>query len=236
MIIRTVAVVVGGGMGRRVGTRRPKQFEEVAGRPLITYTLDLFDRMAEIDGIIIVVPPDWVDFTRAMISRSQYSRVLDVIPGGASRQMSSFSGLILARRFGGLHLKKVIIHDAVRPLTSPDLVLRVLKASDRTGAATAAAKVTDTIFSVSGDTVSGVVDRAALVAVQTPQAFNPDVIIEAHRNALTAGVTDASDDVQLVLRNGGSAVVVESDTGNLKITYGSDMRLLERLLETVDNA
>ncbi|HNU68612.1 MAG TPA: IspD/TarI family cytidylyltransferase [Myxococcota bacterium] len=233
MVFKTVAVVVGAGMGRRVGTRRPKQFEEVSGRPLITYTLDIFDRMAEIDGIIVVVPADWVDFTRAMVTRCQYSRIIDVIPGGASRQMSSFSGVILARRFGGPHLKKIVVHDAVRPLASVELVQKVLKAADRTGAATAAARVTDTIFSISGDTVTGVVDRSSLVAVQTPQAFDPELLVQAHRNALTAGITDASDDVGLVLRDGGSAVVVESDTGNLKITYGSDMRLLERLLETV---
>ena len=234
MVIRTVAVIVGAGIGRRVGTRRPKQFEDVAGRPLIAHTLEVFDQMPEIDGVVIVVPADWVDFTRAMLARNRFSKVLDVVPGGASRQMSSFSGLILAGRLGGKNLKKVVIHDAVRPLVKPELILQVIKAADDGGAATAVCRLTDTMLRSDGDSVIEVVDRSDLVSVQTPQAFDPKVIMEAHRAALTAGLTEATDDVQLVLNMGRKARIVESDPGNLKVTYSSDIKLLEKILENCE--
>lgn len=230
MVIKTAAIILGGGIGRRVGTKRPKQFEEIAGKPVIACALDLFEKIPEIDGIVVVVPPDWVDFTRALLNKSQYRKVLDVVPGGATRQMSTFSGLVLAQRFGGAALKKVVIHDAVRPLTGTDLVLRVLKAVDRTGAATAAYRASDTLLRVEGDVVMEVVDRDPLWNAQTPQAFTPQVIMAAHRQALNAGLTDATDDIQLVLKAGGSAVVVESDSGNMKITYHCDIEMLQKML------
>lgn len=231
MSLKTVAVVLGGGMGRRVGARRPKQFEEVAGRPVIASALDLFDGMPEIDGIVIVVPPDWVDFTRAFLGRNRYSKVLDVVPGGSTRQMSSFSGLILAARFGGATLKKVVVHDAVRPFATPEIVREVMNAADKTGAATAACKVSDTIYSVVDGRLVAAVDRKGLWNAQTPQVFEPGLILDAHRAALAAGIVDMSDDIQLVLRNGGSAVVAESDSSNLKITYPCDIKLLQKVLE-----
>ncbi len=231
MSFRTIAVVLGGGMGRRAGARRPKQFEEVGGRPVISFALDLFDQMTEIDGIVIVVPPDWVDFTRAFLGRNSYTKVLDVVPGGSTRQMSSFSGLILAARFGGPALKRVVIHDAVRPFATAELVRNVLKASEKTGAATAACMVTDSVYSVSDGRIAAPVDRKGLWNAQTPQVFEPGLILDAHRAALTAGIVDMSDDVQLVLRNGVTALVAESDSSNLKITYPCDIKLLQRVLE-----
>jgi len=232
MSMKIIAVVLGGGMGRRVGARRPKQFEEVAGRPVMASALDLFESMPAIDGIVIVVPPDWVDFTRAFLSRNQYSKVLDVVPGGSTRQMSSFSGLILATRFGGSTLRKVVIHDAVRPFATAELVTAVISAADKTGAATAACRVTDTMYTVADGRVVSPVDRTGLWNAQTPQVFEPRLILDAHRAALASGVVDTSDDIQLVLRNGVKAVAVESDSSNLKITYPCDIKLLQKVLES----
>lgn len=231
MSIRTVAVVLGGGMGRRAGARRPKQFEEVGGRPVIASALDLFEQTAVVDGVVIVVPPDWVDFMRAFLGRNQYPKVLDVVPGGSTRQMSSFSGLILAARLGGATLRRVIIHDAVRPFATPEMVNEVLKASEKTGAASLACPVTDTVYRVSEGRLVEAVDRKGLWNAQTPQAFEPNLILNAHRAALAAGIVDMSDDIQLVIRSGGQAVVAQSDSSNLKVTYPCDIKLLQKVSE-----
>ena len=83
--------------------------------------------------------------------------------------------------------------------------------------------------------MSGIIDRDNAWNVQTPQAFLPQVLTNAHRSAMTAGITDASDDIQLVLRNEGRAVVVESDPTNVKITHPCDVEMLRKILENSEN-
>jgi 2-C-methyl-D-erythritol 4-phosphate cytidylyltransferase len=147
-----------------------------------------------------------------------------VAPGGASRQESVANGLELVRS------DVVVVHDAARPLATPELVRAVLAPLDGTEGAVAAVPVDETLKLVESGRVSATVDRTGLWRVQTPQAFDAARLRAAHGSAARDGF-DATDDAQLIERQGGRVVVVEGSRRNIKITYPEDFELAEALLE-----
>ncbi len=228
ILMKTAAVILAAGRGARANTTSPKQFADLGGVPVLIRTLRAFLGVPEIDGMIVVAPPDGVDRTRILIEEHGVPGVLDVIPGGGTRQSSSMAGIERVA-FRGAH-DTLLIHDAVRPLVTPALISAVIRAIPATGAAVAASPVTDTLLVVRNGSAVDTAPREGLFHAQTPQGFRLDVIREAHRSALAEGRIDASDDVQLVLRRGIEATVVPCGSGNLKITHAADLRLAEALL------
>src|SRR5258708_33848366 len=179
------AVVVAAGRGLRVGGDLPKQYQAVAGEPVIRPSLAALATHAEIGAVQPVIHPDDTAMYRAAIGG------LDVLPpvfGGASRQASVRAGLeALAPRAPAI----VLVHDAARPFASPALISRAIAAARRTCAAVPAIPVADTVKSVDQDgQVTGTLDRAALRIIQTPQAFRFDTLLAAHRKAAQAGRDD----------------------------------------------
>lgn len=206
-------IVVAGGAGSRFG--RPKQFEPLAGRPVIEWSVAAARRAT--DGVVLVVPAS--DVARA---RSLGADV--VVAGAETRSGSVREGLACVPSGAAV----VVVHDAARPLASPALfaaVVAPLSRSDVDGVICGLA-VSDTLKRVGADgsTVTGTVDRSAIVAVQTPQAFRASVLRRAH-----AAGGDATDDAALVEAVGGTVRVVPGDPRNVKLTVPSDLELLEHL-------
>lgn len=214
------AVVVAGGSGSRYG--RLKQFDLLAGRPLAAWSVAAAFSVA--DGVVLVVPPG------SQGDCSEFGATA-VVAGGGTRSASVRSGLAGVPDDAAV----VVVHDAARPLASPDLfaavVAPLLEASDGEGvpvdAVVCALPVADTLKRVNaeGNTVAATVDRSGLVAVQTPQAFRAASLRRAH-----AGGPDATDDAGLVEAAGGLVRVVPGEPHNVKVTTPSDLAFLEMVL------
>ncbi len=211
------AVVVAGGSGSRYG--RPKQFDLLAGRPVVAWSVAAARSVAR--GVVLVAPPGREDDCMAFGADV-------VVTGGPTRSASVRSGLAAVPE----EVAVVVVHDAARPLASHALFAAVVEPLLQSPAAGAgpvdavvcAVPVADTLKRVGNDgaTVTGTVDRAGLVAVQTPQAFRADALRRAH-----AGGADATDDAALVEALGGVVRVVPGEAHNVKVTLPSDLALLE---------
>jgi 2-C-methyl-D-erythritol 4-phosphate cytidylyltransferase / 2-C-methyl-D-erythritol 2,4-cyclodiphosphate synthase len=229
---RTGVIVVGAGGGRRLGGVE-KAFLHVAGAPLIAHSVGLFQSLPEIDEICLVVAAPSVDRARALVATSNWTKVTAVVPGGAERQDSVRAGL---DALAGCEW--ILVHDAARPLVTPEIVRAGLAAARVTGASVAATQVRDTLKRASGDTVPRVmdtVDRAALWAAQTPQTFRASVL----RDAFAKLGTDAAqftDDAALVQAAGYDVAISLGDVANLKLTLAEDVPLVEALLRSRSNA
>ena len=226
--MRTAAVITAAGAGIRMGGDQPKQFMELGGRPLLAVTVERFELSPDIDGIVLVVPPDKVDYCRGeIVERYDLAKVKKVVAGGKRRQDSVRLGLEATEG----HFPLVLIHDGVRPLVPPDLISRIVRAANQYRAVIPALAARETIKEA--DEAGLVVkthDRRTLWLVQTPQAFRYEDILEAHRLALEQNWEEITDDALLMERTGVPVKIIEGSEENIKITTPQDLELARFLL------
>ncbi len=225
----TVAVIVAAGRGTRAGgiSGAPKQYQQLAGAPVLAHSLRVLAGHPQIDAIETVIHPDDREHYAAC-ARLFAARVSEPVPGGATRQELVRRGL---EALASHAPDRVLIHDAARPLLTADLVTRLLAALDEAPAAIAAEPVADTLKRASADgTIAETVDRANLWRAQTPQAFHFAPILAAHRRAADVGRGDFTDDAGLAEWAGLAVKLVASTGHNLKLTTAQDIALAERLL------
>ena len=215
------AVVPAGGRGVRMGRKKPGIL--LAGRPVLAWTLGVFERTPVVRGVVVAVPAEDVAGWRRRLRGC--GKVAAVVAGGAERQGSVRRALEAVPA----DVTWVVVHDGVRPCITPDLVRRVLEAAREHGAAVAALPVTETLKRGVDDWVKETVDRTGLWAVQTPQAFRAALLREAHRRAAAEGVL-ATDDAALVEWLGAPVRLVPGLPGNIKITRIEDLPLARALL------
>ena len=215
-----VAVVPAGGMGVRMGSALPKQYLSFAGLPLLVHALRALLSSEAVSGVVLAVPADRLDVTRRLLRRHRIGGVITVLEGGASRQESVWCGLQAVPA----DARWILVHDAVRPFITRDLVERLLVAARRVGAATCGMAVRDTVKRVAGDTVQATVEREGLWLTQTPQAFLRDLLWEAHDKARRDGFI-GTDDAMLVERLGAPVAMVQGFPYNMKITTPDDLRI-----------
>lgn len=213
-----VAIVPAGGSGSRIGARHPKQYLALAGTPLLVLTLRALLGSTAIEGVVLAVPLDRVQMTRRLLARYEVPRVLAVVAGGDERQSSVRRALDAVPAQAEL----IVVHDAVRPFITRDLVDRVLAAAREHGAATCGIEVRETVKRVSDRAVEATLDRNGLWLTQTPQAFRRSVLREAHDQAQRDGFR-GTDDAVLVERLGGRVIMVPGLPENLKITTVQDL-------------
>ena len=207
-----------------MGGAAPKQFLEVAGRPLVVHCIDRFCAAGGIDEIVLALP-DAGDLQRRLAGYGPWPVSVRAVQGGATRQQSVFAALQAASDAADL----IIVHDGARPLVSPRTIREVIRAASGTGAAIAAAPCTDTIKEIEGGRVLRTLERSRLVRTQTPQAFRATWLREAHRRAARDRFTGA-DDAALLERLGRPVAVVIGDAANIKVTTAGDLALAEAIL------
>lgn len=224
------AIILAAGRGERLsraaGGER-KQFLPLEGAPLFWRSVRTFARIPEVQGCVLVLPPDDFDRARSLatdcLAADAPGIPLRFVAGGARRQDSVAAGLSVLPG----PCDAVLVHDSARPFASPALVARLVDAlAAGAPAAIPGLAVTDTIKRVNPDqTVAETPDRARLVAVQTPQAFTLAVLRQAHESAASNGI-EATDDAMLVECLGQPVTVVPGEAGNVKITNPEDLALL----------
>jgi len=219
----TYAIVLAAGIGRRMQSDQPKQFLDLAGAPLLTHTLDAFEACEGVDAIVVVTGSDDTDAVASLVDG--YAKVRVVVTGGKERQDSVAEGLKAVPSDADL----IAVHDGARPLILPTEIDVVLAAARVSGAAVIGQPVSDTIKRVDKGDVAETLDRSALWAVQTPQAFKADVIREAHAAAQRDGFV-GTDDTVLVERLGLKVALVEGSRDNIKVTHPGDLERAEDIL------
>jgi 2-C-methyl-D-erythritol 4-phosphate cytidylyltransferase len=220
------AVIVGAGEGKRMGASARKQFVKIAGRPIIAYTLDVFEKTQLVDYVVIVVPKDAIEWVKdEIVGEYGYKKVHTIVYGGETRQESVYYGL-KALKPG---TTTVLVHDAVRPLISETLIHRVMDAAQQTGAAITAVPAKETVKRVESGEIVGTLDRHVLWLAQTPQCFRLDVIMNAHTRAAGQKI-EATDDAALVEAAGVKVAVAVGSYSNLKMTSPEDLPMFEYFL------
>ncbi len=219
------AVIVAAGRGTRMGTKESKQYLQLADKPVIVHTLELFQQLDFIEEIVLVTGADDISRCREWVAAYQLGKVTAIVAGGSERQQSVYCGL------QQLSCDWVMVHDGVRPLVSEDAVARCASTAERCDAAVLAVPVKDTIKQVNDKgIIVATPDRKSLWAIQTPQAFRRDLLIRAHEFAQEQQFL-GTDDAMLVEQLGLSVEVVEGDYANIKITTPEDLPWASLLME-----
>jgi 2-C-methyl-D-erythritol 4-phosphate cytidylyltransferase len=216
-----VALIVAAGRGERLGFGSPKALVPLCGQPMLAWSVASLRSVPDVTEIVVALPADALDAAPDGVT---------AVAGGAQRSHSVRAALAAASP----GQDPVIVHDAARPLTSPDVFAQALEALElapEADAVIAAAPVSDTIKQVAGDgrSVSATLDRSTLWAVQTPQVFRR-AALERALGGSDEVLAQATDDAWLIERAGGVVHVVGSDPANLKITTPEDLRIAELLL------
>lgn len=234
----TIAAVLAGGTGARMGAPVPKQFIEVAGKPVMRHTLEAFEAAAAVDEVVVVTAEGHAERVRELVAEAGLGKVSAVVAGGATRSDSSKAAVEWAwRRCGGDPECRLLLHDAARMLVPERVIDAVAAALGQDAAVTAAVPSADTVVAVreepGGAFMERALDRGALRRVQTPQGFRLGVIREAYAAAALDAAFAATDDCSVVLRYLPEVPVrlVPGDERNLKVTEPVDLAIAAALLD-----
>lgn len=224
---RTVAVVPAAGRGARMGSHIPKQFLSLGGVPILVHSLRVLEAVPAVEHVILAVPEADREYClREIVARYQFTKVTKVVAGGEHRQDSVRHGV----QEVGEEADLVLVHDAVRPLITADLVERVIRRAGEVGAAIVAIPMRDTVKQIGPEGMIEVtVDRGQLWLAQTPQVFRTKVLREAHRKAHLENF-HATDDAQLLEWLGHPVAVVDGSEENIKVTRPEDLAIGEAIL------
>lgn len=223
--MKGAAVIVAAGGGRRFGTSLPKQFQLLAGAPVVVRSCRAMVQAPGIDSVVLVLPPDAVDPAPPWLEL--IPGPVGAVAGGSTRTESVRRGVLAVDSKADV----ILVHDGVRPLVSPETVARVVEAAAE-GPVVPVVPVADTVKRVDPEgRIVETVDRAALRLAQTPQGFPADLL---RRVMLRAEEEDrrATDEASLCERFGHTVRTVPGDRENLKITRRGDLRLAELLVRS----
>lgn len=219
------AIIVAAGDSRRMGF--DKLFAAIAGKPVIAHTMRAFERASSVDEIIVVARENRHEEIKAIVRDENFVKVQAIIPGGIQRQDSVRAGLDHLDSFA----RYVAVHDAARPLITPEQIERVFERCTDHGAAALAEPINDTLKRADADLiVTDSVDRQQLYAMQTPQIFERQLIEEAYRVVFAENIS-VTDEVSAVERFGHKVVLVLNDDFNIKVTYPRDLPLADFILK-----
>ena len=230
--LRTVAVVLAGGTGTRVGLSTPKQLLRVAGKPIIEHTIAALNASPHVDEILVMMAPGHLDAVRDILRGDEYTKVTQLLEGGDSRNATTRRAIEAL----GDEECNVLFHDAVRPLVSGRIIEDCVVALAEHAAVDTAIPSADTVIQVdaqTGSTIEDVLQRPLLRRGQTPQGFRLSVIRRAYELAGQDPEFQATDDCTVVLRYLPDVpiVVVPGEERNMKVTEPIDVYLADRLFQ-----
>lgn len=216
------ALIVAGGSGSRMGTVIPKQFLELAGKPVLMHTIEKFRKFESSIRIIVVLPEDHIGLWHELTDKYSFPVSHDIVSGGATRFESVKNGLQLIKSRG-----YVAIHDGVRPLVSRDTILRCFTEAEKYGNAVPVTSPDDSLRLIT-DQGNIPVNRHHLRLIQTPQVFDTELIKKAYQQDYSPEFTD---DATLLEKTGESIRLVEGNRENIKITNPGDLVVAEALMQ-----
>ncbi len=216
------AIIVAAGKGTRMGSELPKQYMTIGDKTILDTTLYKFEKSNEVDEIILIVNKEDLEFVRNEIA-VDYNKITCVKPGGSTRTESVYEGIKAVRKDCGI----VLIHDGVRPFISYNLITSCVEGASNYRACIPVIDVMDTVKEISEDGfVTNTLNRARIKAVQTPQAFEYELIRDCYYDAV---MEDAvfTDDASITEYYGYKVKTIDGLMRNIKITTPQDLRIAE---------
>lgn len=230
-----LALIFAGGRGERMRTKsRPKQFLELHGKPIIIYTLELFDNHPDIDGIVVVCVADWIPFLKKMLKKFEINKVVDIVEGGETGQLSIYNGLRALKNKYEEDNNIVLIHDGVRPLITEETISANIETATKYGSCITCIKASETLVVKEPDELS-IPERSASYIARAPQTFNFTDIMAAHTRALAEGHSNFIDSCTMMSKYGYKLHLIEGPVENIKITTPTDFFLFRAMVEVHEN-
>ena len=230
-----IALLIAGGTGNRMGQDIPKQFMHVDGAPIIIHTLRCFQKHPDIQQIAVVCLKGWETVLQSYANQYSITKLMHIFPGGNTGMESIHNGIYGLREAGCADEDLVLIHDAVRPLLSQDIISSNIATCKAYGYAITGIKCREAILeSHDGFTTKTSIPRDTLIRTQTPQTFRLKNIINAHELAKQKGITDSVASCTLVaeLNENIEMHIVPGSEKNIKITTVEDLEILKALMHT----
>lgn len=228
-----IAIIFAGGSGARMGSGLPKQFLEVNGKPIIIYTLEIFEEHPDIDSIYIACKADYIAKLDKLVKRFLITKVKKIVPGGETGQGSIYNALKAAADENPED-SMVLIHDGVRPCISADTIDAVLRCAEKNGNAVTCTALFETpVVSENGDFVEDLPSRDKFYTAQAPQCFKLGDVIEAHEKVRTGNpdYEGIIDTCTLMKKMGTEVAIVKGPRGNIKVTTPEDLYLFRAMIQ-----
>lgn len=233
-----IGLIIAGGVGSRMKAKVPKQFMKVEGKEVIFYTLEAFQKNRDIDAIVVVCLHGWEDMLRRGAEEYGITKMLKqpdngIVKGGDTGMHSLRNGMLYLKE----HFDKesiVVIHDAVRPLISQDIITANVAGVKRHGTAITTVPTTEALLQVTEDNMdnsSVVVDRKYIARTQTPQSLTLEKFIWAHEEAIKRDIKDTVATCTLLVELGESVHLILGEGTNFKITTQEDIDLMKAYLK-----
>jgi len=226
-----IAVIFAGGSGLRMHTKsRPKQFLDLNGKPIIIYTLELFDNHPQIDAIVVACIENWIPFLEKQLRKFEITKVIKVVPGGETGQQSIYNALCAAENTG-TDDSIVLIHDGVRPLITEQTITDNINKVKQSGSCITCIPATETLVVRQTDGSLEIPSRADSLIARAPQSFFLKDIIAAHRRALAEGRNDFIDSCTMMSQYGYKLGTIIGPMENIKITTPTDFFVLRAMMK-----
>ena len=234
-----IGVIFAGGCGTRMNTKsKPKQFLDLNGKPIIIYTIELFDNHPQIDGIVVVCIESWIPYLKKMIRKFEITKVVRIVPGGNSGQESIYNGLCAAEDFTKEKNEQnsiVLIHDGVRPLITEETITDNIEKVKECGSCITTVPAIETVIVDNHDGTLAIPKRSDCLMARAPQSFYLKDILEAHRRSQAEGKTEFIDSCSLMSHYGYKLGLVQGPMENIKITTPTDFFVLRAMVEVHEN-
>lgn len=237
--MKNIAVIFAGGSGVRMNTRsKPKQFLELRGKPIIIYTLELFDNHPLIDGIVVVCLESWIPFLKKMLKKFEINRVVKIVSGGDSGQDSIYRGLCAVEDYckdKGEENAVVLIHDGVRPLIVDETITRNIEKVHEKGSAITVVPAIETFVIQKEEGQMVIPDRSSCLLARAPQSFYLKDILSIHRKNKENGNITFIDSCSMMSYFGYKMATIEGPMENIKITTPTDYFIFRAMVEVHEN-
>lgn len=230
-----IGLIIAGGVGARMKIATPKQFITVRNKPILVYTLEAFQNNEAIDAIAVVCLSGWEDVVWKYVRKYNLTKVKWLTPGGSTGMESLRNGMNLLRE-NCSEDDIIVIHDAVRPLISDNIINANIAGVTRYGTAVTCVPCTEALLSSEdSETSNTVVDRDLIQRTQTPQSLRLSKFIWAHEEAAKRGITNTVATCTLLCELGETVHIVMGEGTNFKITTQEDIDLMEAFLICREN-
>lgn len=236
--MKNVAVIFAGGSGKRMNTvSRPKQFLELNGKPVIIYTLELFDNHPQIDAICIVCIESWIPFLKKQLRKFEINKVVEIVPGGKTGQDSIYNGLCAAECWTKQNNcdVNVLIHDGVRPLITEKTITDNIAVCSEKGNCITCVPATETFVVLQGNGRLCIPERKDSLIARAPQTFRLVDILDAHRKAISENRHDFIDSCTMMSHYGYEMNTIIGPMENIKITTPTDFFIFRAMVQVHEN-
>ena len=225
-----IAMIIAGGTGNRMHQDIPKQFLTVNEKPVIIYTLEAFQKHPAIEGIVIVCLTGWEQVLWAYVRQFNLDKVVSIVPGGSCGQESIYKGLKeIANKYSEDDI--VVIHDAIRPMVSEEIISDCINTANAFGSAIAVIPCQEAMLVTDNQEDSEkIFERSNLKRTQTPQGFRVGHLLDVHRRALESGITNSVASCTLMIEMGEKVHFSLGSEKNLKLTTVEDIDIFKALL------